>query len=159
MGSPPRQNMRQRTKIHSSSPIDIRSLSVAQVATLSEAASILQLPTSALLGLAPKPQPKVSGRKNRPQGLSSEMAWNESHAMGTPRTPRFQSRQINNNSNALPLSIPMPDMCSMPALAIGLMPKQIADCFANFSPSVHEGPADAQYTGMSSRPVAGAPEH
>jgi hypothetical protein len=146
--------MRQRTQRQ----IDITSLSTAQVATLSEAASILQLPTSALLDLVPKPQRKANGRKIRPRRFSSEMAGSESHAIGTPRISSFQSRAITHGNNTPPFSNPLPDMCSMPALAFGLIPKQIADCFANFSPSVHEAPTNVQYTGMISRAVAVACE-
>jgi hypothetical protein len=150
IGSPPQRNMRQRTKRQISTSVDVRTLTAVQIETLEEAASILQLPTSALLDLVPNPHRRSNGRDKRPGRLCPEMAGTNNHGGNSPRTRRAWSRPVHQDNTASWGPTPMSDMCNMPALAFGLMPKQIADCLESFSPSVHEVQAGAQYDGMIS---------
>jgi hypothetical protein len=150
IGSPPDSQLRPRTRRVRSSGFDIRSLSAAQLVTLSEAASILQVPPSALLDLAPKAQHKIKRPSKRPRRVSSEMAGNRSHSGDSPPTADCQSSLSihNNSSNTYPTDSTH-ESCNVSSFGIGLMPKQIAECFANFIPPSSEQVLETEYTGSS----------
>lgn len=149
IGSPPDPHLRQRTKRVRSSGFDVRSLSATQLATLSEAASILQVPPSALLDLAPTAQHKRHRTSTRPHRVSSEMGGNRSYGGDSPPTAHYQSKSSfygDSNSN-ISSANPAYENCDMPSFGIGLVPKQVAECFAGFSPSRSERVSVIEYTG------------
>jgi hypothetical protein len=57
--------MRQRSSRKASQTLDINSLSAYQIATLTEAASMLQLHSSALFDVVPKTPQKINIRQER----------------------------------------------------------------------------------------------
>jgi hypothetical protein len=123
--------------------VDITSLSSAQVAVLSEAAAILQVSVSDLADL-----PKTLN--NRSQRLESD---NRSHAISEAIAPQQQlsimeaipsqsrsraqatgpkSKEQSKFRPAI-LHDPAPnDICDPQPFSLGLIPKQIVDCFAGF---------------------------
>jgi hypothetical protein len=123
--------------------VDITSLSSAQVAVLSEAAAILQISVSDLADL-PKTLNNRSQRlesDNRSQAISGAIAPQQQLSImeAIPSQSRSWTQKTGPKSKEQPkfrpaiLHDPAPnDICDPQSFSLGLIPKQIVDCFAGF---------------------------
>jgi hypothetical protein len=142
-GTPPESNAKRRVR----SAIDVSSLSPAQVATLSEAASILRVELSDLpVALGNLSQSLVF----RSQAPSTAMSQHQLQVSSDMDKVRYQSKTLDcveddhsrtrckSCSVAQASSESASDSCSLSFYGMGLMPKQIADCFTSFTlPTEH----------------------
>jgi hypothetical protein len=113
--------------------VDIASLSPAQVAILSEAAAILQVDVPDLPKvLSDRPRRLESG--NRSQAIPEAILISEQQVpiMDAIPSESKRSTQTMKLSSATEDGPAMPDICDLQSFSLGLIPKQITDCFASF---------------------------
>ena len=121
--------------------VDIASLSPAQVAILSEAAAILQVDVPDLPKvLSDRPRRLESG--NRSQAIPEAILIPEqqvpimdpipSGSKRSTQTTKLKSKGQSGLSSATEDGQAMHDICGLQSFGLGLIPKQITDCFASF---------------------------
>ena len=138
--------MRKRVR----SSVNIDSLSPSQIAILSEAAAILQVSDLANLPKALGDLPSRIGMDNEsPEQTYALPAMNarQTQSTRTQATNPKARAQSQFRSTMAPVSTAR-EICDLQSFSLGLIPKQIEDCFASFnSPSPrHAFPADSQGT-------------
>ena len=136
--------------------VDISSLYPAQVAVLSEAAAILQVSVSELADLpkAFSDRPRRLDSDNRSQATSEAFLPQQQVPImeSIPSQPRSSAQttkpKAQSGFRSAAIHHPAPDdICDLQSFSLGLIPKQISDCFAGFKSSTSRLTLPADFQG------------